>query len=106
MTAFRSSGASSKFPSHDDRCGDPAGMLGHGRLVPARCRPVIGADIQLVVHDDRPDPGRRAVGDAIDAEGGDVQVVGLGDPLKITGCSPDHSSSCVATFGVRAAAIP
>ena len=76
MTTFRFSSASSKVTSHCPGCGDPASALGHGRLVPARRRPVVGADVQLVAHDDRPDPGRCAVGGAVEAEAGDVQVVG------------------------------
>ena len=57
----------------------------------ARRQPVVGATCSWWPPDDRPDPGRCAVGGAVDAEAGDVQVVGLGDPLKITGCPPDHS---------------
>jgi hypothetical protein len=41
--------------------------------------PVVGAYVQLTLHDDRPDPRGSAVGGAIGAEGRDVHVVGRSD---------------------------
>jgi hypothetical protein len=46
---------------HPRQC-DPASLLPQRSLVPARVLPVVGAHIERTVHDNRPDPGIRAVG--------------------------------------------
>src|SRR5579863_4815380 len=56
-----------------------ARFLAQGGLVPTRVCAVVGTDVESVVHGDGPDPGGSAVGDAVVAEGGDVEVVFFGD---------------------------
>src|SRR5271166_2535734 len=58
------------------------GLLAESGPVPARIPSVIGADIEVAIDRDGPDPGRRAVSFSVLAKWRDVQVVRPGDPSK------------------------
>ncbi len=61
---------------------DPARLLPHRGLIPARALPVVAAHVEGVIDRDGPDPRRGAVRHSVLAERCDVQVIGFSDLAK------------------------
>src|SRR3954471_22620965 len=74
---------------HDGLChtsrSNSAGLLSNGRLIPAGLLAVVAPNVQPVIDDNGPDPGRRPVGHAVLAERRDVQIVRFRDPAQFLG---------------------
>src|SRR5207237_4513580 len=76
------------------------GLLLRGRLIPAGLLPVVAANVQAVIDDNRPDPRWRAVDHAVLAERRDVQIVRSRDSAQLLGF-PFHQVLLERTCFIR-----